>query len=86
MVDFPTERPQKAVLISQKTFMAQHAKKNPIIRYFRGSWEELKKVSWPTRAEAWRKAWIVVLVSLFFAVFLGGLDYLLNRLIDLLVS
>ena len=64
--------------------MAQ-AKKNPIISYFHGAWEELKKVRWPSRSEAWQKAWIVVIFSAFFAVFLGGLDYLLTKLLETLI-
>ncbi len=59
--------------------------KNPIIRYFRGAFQELSNVRWPSRAEAWQKAWIVVAFSLVFGIFLGGLDYLFNQLVQALI-
>ncbi|MEK7539936.1 MAG: preprotein translocase subunit SecE [Patescibacteria group bacterium] len=54
--------------------------------YFKTSWQELKKVSWPTRKETWRNTWVVILVSVFFGLFLGALDYALNRLLEYILS
>jgi preprotein translocase subunit SecE len=42
---------------------------------------ELKKVSWLSRKEVFRYTLIVLLVSVFVAAVLGGLDYLFSTLI-----
>lgn len=54
--------------------------------YFKTAWSELKKVSWPTRQETFRNTWVVILVSVFFGLFLGALDYGLNRLLQYILS
>jgi preprotein translocase SecE subunit len=46
--------------------------------YFRGVWEELKKVVWPTRDELLRMTGIVIATVIIFAVLVGGADYLLS--------
>ncbi len=38
--------------------------------------QELKHVNWPTKEEAFRLAAVVVLLSAFLALFLGGFDTL----------
>jgi preprotein translocase subunit SecE len=57
-------------------------KGNPVVNYFKGAIAELRKVSWPTRKETWRKAWIVIGFSAAFALFLGLVDYLMTALIQ----
>jgi preprotein translocase subunit SecE len=54
------------------------ARKEPgaVGRFYRETTGELRKVNWPTRQEAVRLTWVVILVMLVFAIFLGGLDYL----------
>jgi preprotein translocase subunit SecE len=49
---------------------------NAIVRYLRETWFELKKVSWPTRAEAVNLTLIVVSVTTFLAIVLGLMDWL----------
>ncbi len=51
---------------------------NAVIRYLRETRAELRKVSWPTRAEAWGLTKIVLGVTLSMAAFLGLLDYLFS--------
>ena len=46
--------------------------------YFRGVWEELKKVQWPTRTELWRMTGVVIATVILFAVLIGGADYILG--------
>lgn len=60
-------------------------KGNPLLMYLKGAVEEMKKVSWPTRKEAWRKAWIVIWFSIGFAFFLGALDFFMNEVLDIVV-
>jgi preprotein translocase subunit SecE len=59
--------------------------RNPIIRYFQDTREELRKVSWPTQDETIRLSVIVLGTTAAFAVFLGLLDLLFQRLVGLLV-
>jgi len=58
---------------------AKKRKENAIVQYFRETWFELKKVSWPTRAEAINLTVIVVVVTTFLALVLGLLDYLFQK-------
>lgn len=47
--------------------------------------EELSKVVWPTRDEVIRLTLTVILVSLIVGLLLGGLDFLLTKLLELVV-
>lgn len=49
-----------------------------ITNYLRGSKDELKKVTWPTREETVNKTILVIIISLAVAVYLGFIDYLLR--------
>lgn len=54
---------------------------NPIARvkeYAVSSYAELKKVTWPTRAEATRYTIVVVALSLGVGAFFGVVDYVLT--------
>ena len=63
------------------------SKKNPLIAYFRDSFEELKKVTWPTRNQAIRLTFIVIGFCIVFSLFVGVLDFAFNtgyrQLVDL---
>ncbi len=56
----------------------------PVI-FLREVRDELKKVVWPTREEVIRLTGVVMLVSLFVGLFLGGADFILTKLIELVV-
>lgn len=53
-------------------------KKNSLIQYFQDSFEELKKVTWPTRNQAIKLTFIVIGFCLVFSVFVGALDEVFN--------
>ena len=53
-------------------------RENAILRYFRETYFELKKVSWPTRPEAVNLTIIVVLVTTFLSIALAILDWLFS--------
>ncbi|MFW0862155.1 MAG: preprotein translocase subunit SecE [Candidatus Komeilibacteria bacterium] len=55
------------------------------IQYLKDSKAELKKVAWPTKKEVLRHSAVVIGVSLFVAIFLGLVDYLLNLAIGLII-
>jgi preprotein translocase subunit SecE len=64
----------------------QPKKPNRIVRWYRETVGELRKVSWPTLQEARRLTTMVVIVTTATSLFLGLIDFLFSRLIGLLVS
>lgn len=48
--------------------------------------EELSKVVWPTRNEVIRLTGVVLIVSLLVGLFLGGVDFLLTKILELTVK
>jgi len=59
---------------------------NRLTRYFKETWYELKKVSWPTRQEAINLTLMVIAVTSFLAVVLGLMDWLFKSGLSLLVG
>ncbi len=59
---------------------------NAIVRFFRETTGELRKVSWPTRQEALNLTLVVLAVTASTSLFLGFLDFLFTRLFRLLIS
>ncbi len=57
-----------------------------VIRWYRETVGELRKVSWPTPQDAWRLTWIVIVVMLATSLVLGALDFIFSRLVGLLVT
>lgn len=49
-----------------------------LMGFVREAWQELKKVHWPTRRETYAATGVVVLVVIFFALYLGLVDFLLS--------
>ncbi|MBC8265199.1 MAG: preprotein translocase subunit SecE [Anaerolineales bacterium] len=60
-------------------------KENAIIRYFKETRAELRKVSWPTRRQAINLTLVVLAATLFMAVLLGAIDYLFAQLFALII-
>ena len=58
---------------------------NWIVRYWRETAGELRKVSWPTIPEARRLTIIVILTMVFTGVLLGLLDFLFSNGIRLII-
>ena len=59
---------------------------NALVRYFKETRAEVRKVSWPTREEATNLTVIVLAVTVAMAVFLGTIDFIFASLIRLIVS
>ena len=55
--------------------MTNTLRDNPITRYLRETWAELKKVRWPTRQEAQNLTLIVLAVTVAMAIILGLMDF-----------
>ncbi|MCK5510066.1 preprotein translocase subunit SecE [Candidatus Parcubacteria bacterium] len=49
-----------------------------LANYIKGSVEEMKKVTWPTKKETQNYTYLVIGVSLAVAAFLGALDYIFS--------
>jgi preprotein translocase subunit SecE len=47
---------------------------------------ELKKVTWPTRKDTYASTIVVIVLVMVSAVFLGGVDVILSRLIRLILG
>ena len=65
---------------------SEQKKPNFIVRWWRETTGELRKVTWPTPQEAWRLTKIVVFVMLLMSGILGLLDFSFTRLIALILS
>jgi preprotein translocase subunit SecE len=56
------------------------------VNFLREVRDELKKVVWPTREEIIRLTGVVIIVTLLVGIFLGGADFILTKLVQLLVT
>ena len=56
------------------------------VNFLREVQDELKKVVWPTRDEVIRLTFVVVAVSLVVGLFLGGIDFILTKLTQVLIK
>ncbi|MBU0935910.1 MAG: preprotein translocase subunit SecE [Spirochaetes bacterium] len=56
-----------------------------IIQFFKDCVGELRKVVWPTRDNVVASTKVVIISTVLVAVFLGVIDFVCVRLIDLLV-
>jgi preprotein translocase subunit SecE len=59
---------------------------NKLVQYVKDSIKELRKAVWPTKQEATRKTLQVIFVSVFVAVFLGVVDYLLSTVLTIFIN
>ena len=59
---------------------------NLLRRTVRETMAELRKVVWPTRDEAVKLTTIVVVTIIVMSLFFGGIDYILTRLVQLLLA
>lgn len=70
--------------------MADKAEKTKKIgavqRWWRETLGELRKVHWPTRKEALRLTWIVIVVIIAMGALLGLLDFGFTKLIGLILG
>ncbi len=57
-----------------------------IKKYLAEVTKELKKVSWPSKKQTKDKTMLVVIVSIIIALYLGALDFMFQRIINLFIS
>lgn len=56
-----------------------------LVNYIKASIAEMKKVTWPSKAETQRYTWLVIGISLSVAIFLGALDKLFNFALSFII-
>jgi preprotein translocase subunit SecE len=52
----------------------------PVVRFFRETFDELRKVDWPTPSELYRYTIIVIVTVIVMAAFIAGIDWALQQL------
>jgi len=57
-----------------------------VTKYFNDTIQELRKVAWPTKDELIGSTIVVVVMSLLVSIFIGIVDQVLNKLVNLLVK
>ena len=67
-----------ATVPSRPTLQRPRANRPGLVEYFRGVWDELKKVVWPGREELLRMTGIVLSTVILFAALIGAADFLLS--------
>lgn len=59
---------------------------NFIRKYISQVITELKKVSWPSKKQTINQTVLVIIVSVVAAIYIGGVDYLLQQLMRVLIN
>ncbi len=49
--------------------------------FIKNSWKELRQVTWPSKKDAARLTFAVIIFSIFFAIFVQILDFLFSKLV-----
>lgn len=57
-----------------------------LTNYLKGSLEEMKKVTWPTKKETKNYTLLVIGISLGVAAFLGALDFIFSKGFELILT
>jgi len=56
------------------------------VTFLRQTYDEMQKVVWPTRNDVIRLTLIVITMSLFVGIYIGGLDYIFTKITELIVK
>ena len=67
-------------LPDNKTGRFLNKRRSLIPKYFRESWQELRKVTWPNRKQTIQLTLAVFVFAIVFAVFVAAVDYGLDKL------
>lgn len=57
-----------------------------LANYVKSSFEEMKKVTWPTKKETYNYTLLVIGISLAVAIFLGALDYIFSWVLGIVLK
>ncbi len=82
-------RPFSFLLIPFRTrparFIGRILSKVLFLGYFRGSWQELRQVTWPNRKETAKLTMAVIVFTLVFGLFITVVDYGLDKLFRFII-
>jgi preprotein translocase subunit SecE len=71
--------------VAKSSTRGRQRKENAVVKYFKETRAELRKVSWPSRKDAVNLTIIVMSVTIAMAAFLGVVDFLFSRLFSLII-
>lgn len=57
----------------------------PIV-FLKETRDELKKVTWPKQNEVLRLTFVVILISLLVGFFIGGFDFILTKVMEVIIK
>ncbi|HOK23152.1 MAG TPA: preprotein translocase subunit SecE [Candidatus Hydrothermia bacterium] len=57
-----------------------------LINFLKESYQEFKRITWPTKESLWGGTLGVVLISLFFILFMFLIDFLVSKIIQLILG
>lgn len=57
----------------------------PIV-FLKETRDELKKVTWPKQNEVLRLTFVVILISLIVGFFIGGFDFILTKVMEVVIK
>jgi preprotein translocase subunit SecE len=83
---FPKLGREKTKATKPAKAKSKRRKENAVVRYFRQTWAELKKVHWPDRREATNLSMIVLTATVALSAFLGLVDWLAALFFSLIVK
>jgi preprotein translocase subunit SecE len=68
----------------------KHAERNSFVireffQFLKDAWEELKKVSWLSRPQMIASTWLVVLLVIVFAIYVGVIDLIITRVFAFII-
>ncbi len=56
-----------------------------LIEFFKEAYEELKKVTWLSRKQMIASTWLVILLVIVFALYVGVVDFIIAKTFGLLI-
>ena len=56
------------------------------VKFVQETYDELKQVVWPTRNEVIRLTLIVIALSVMIGLYIGGLDWLFTKIMELILK
>jgi len=71
--------------VAKLTIPKINLRDNRLVRYFRETWFELKKVSWPSRREGLNLTLMVIVVTTALSIVLAIIDFGFEKLVGLLL-
>lgn len=84
-------RKERELVVSPQDYSVSRSAKSPLLnnplgRFVRASYRELRLVTWPSRRETWNWSLVVVGVSVAIAILLGAVDFGFSRFVTWWVS